>query len=39
VSVHLAWRDSKGQTHQQDLQLSAGRHCVELGSQAKEMTK
>ncbi|HEV8562760.1 MAG TPA: CRTAC1 family protein [Actinophytocola sp.] len=39
VSVHLAWRDSKGQTHQQDLQLSAGRHCVELGGQAKEMTK
>jgi len=40
VAVQLKWRDSKGKAHQQDMQLTAGVwHCVELGSQAKEMTK
>jgi hypothetical protein len=39
VQVHLAWRDVKGQVHQQDLQLTPGRHCIELGSQAKEVAK
>ncbi|MEV8632069.1 CRTAC1 family protein [Streptosporangium sp. NPDC051023] len=36
VRVHLRWRDRSGQVHDQDLQLSPGRHCLELGSQAKE---
>jgi len=39
VQVHLAWRDTSGQVHQQDLQLTPGRHCIELGSQAKEVAK
>jgi enediyne biosynthesis protein E4 len=37
VQVHLAWRDTKGQVHQQDLTLSTGKHCIELGGQAKEV--
>jgi hypothetical protein len=39
VAVHLAWRDTTGQVHQQDLQMDTGWHCVELGSQAKEVMK
>ncbi|MFF0574753.1 CRTAC1 family protein [Streptosporangium saharense] len=36
VRVNLRWRDRAGQVHEQDLQLTPGRHCLELGSQAKE---
>ncbi|MEV4220818.1 CRTAC1 family protein [Nonomuraea sp. NPDC049725] len=36
VKVHLRWRDRTGQVREQDLQLSPGRHAIQLGSQAKE---
>lgn len=36
VTVHLRWRDRTGQVREQDLQLSPGRHAIQLGSQAKE---
>ncbi|MFF0309739.1 CRTAC1 family protein [Streptosporangium sp. NPDC004379] len=36
LPVHLTWRDRTGQVHEQDLQLTPGRHTVQLGSQAKE---
>jgi len=36
VQVHLQWRDRTGQVRQQDLQLTTGRHSLQLGSQAKE---
>ncbi|MER7134402.1 CRTAC1 family protein [Streptosporangium saharense] len=36
VRVNLRWRDRAGQVHEQDLQLTPGRHRLELGSQAKE---
>jgi hypothetical protein len=36
VQVHLQWRDTAGQIHQQDLQLATGWHNITLGSQAKE---
>lgn len=36
LPVRLTWRDRTGQVHEQDLQLTPGRHTVQLGSQAKE---
>ncbi|MFL6140071.1 MAG: CRTAC1 family protein [Frankiaceae bacterium] len=36
LKVHLQWRDSTGQLHQQDMVMSAGRHTIELGTSAKE---
>ncbi|MFD0887201.1 ASPIC/UnbV domain-containing protein, partial [Streptosporangium algeriense] len=36
VRVNLRWRDRTGQVHDQDLQLTPGRHHLELGGQAKE---
>ncbi|ETK37106.1 CRTAC1 family protein [Microbispora sp. ATCC PTA-5024] len=36
VKVHLQWRDRTGQVREQDLQLTPGRHSLELGLQAKE---
>ncbi|WP_214410485.1 FG-GAP repeat domain-containing protein [Sphaerisporangium fuscum] len=36
LKVHLQWRDRTGQVRDQDLQLNPGRHCLELGQQAKE---
>jgi enediyne biosynthesis protein E4 len=36
VKAHITWRDRTGQTRQQDLQLTPGRHAIELGAQAKE---
>ncbi|MFF4417864.1 CRTAC1 family protein [Streptosporangium sp. NPDC001559] len=36
VRVNLRWRDRAGQVHDQDLQLTPGRHRLELGGQAKE---
>jgi hypothetical protein len=39
VRVHLSWRDRTGAVHQQDLSLAAGRHSIELGSQAQEVNR
>jgi len=39
VSVHLSWRDRAGVVHEQDLSLTAGRHSIELGSQAQEVNR
>lgn len=36
VRVHLQWRDRDGEVHQQDLELSQGRHAIVLGESAKE---
>lgn len=36
VDVRLEWRDRDGEKHEQELQLSPGRHCFELDSNAKE---
>lgn len=36
VRVHLRWRDRTGQVRTADLQLTPGRHSIQLGSQAKE---
>jgi hypothetical protein len=36
VNVHLQWRDRHGTVHQQDLELSQGRHSLVLGDQVKE---
>jgi enediyne biosynthesis protein E4 len=36
VQVHLRWRDRAGLVHQQDLQLSQGRHALVLGATAEE---
>lgn len=36
VKVRLQWRDRSGQAHEQNLQLTPGRHAIELGRQAKE---
>ncbi|OLF10324.1 CRTAC1 family protein [Actinophytocola xanthii] len=36
LDTTLRWRDRDGQTHEQDLELSAGWHDIQLGSQAKE---
>jgi len=36
VRVHLQWRDPHGAVHQQDLQLSQGRHELVLGESAEE---
>jgi enediyne biosynthesis protein E4 len=36
VQVQLQWRDRQGEVHQQDLELSQGRHALVLGDQAKE---
>lgn len=36
VQVHLQWRDRQGTVHQQDLELSQGRHSLVLGDQVKE---
>ncbi|WP_043617877.1 CRTAC1 family protein [Nonomuraea candida] len=36
VAVRLSWRDRTGQVREQELQLSPGRHAIQLGSQAKE---
>ncbi|MFF9347135.1 CRTAC1 family protein [Streptomyces sp. NPDC014734] len=37
VKVAISWRDRSGDVHDQDMRLSAGRHCLELGTEAKEM--
>lgn len=36
LQVHLTWRDRNGQVRNQDLELSPGRHTLELGAEAKE---
>jgi enediyne biosynthesis protein E4 len=36
VRVHLRWRDRTGAVHDQDLQLTPGRHALRLGRQASE---
>jgi len=36
LPVHLQWRDRAGQMHEQDIQLSPGRHSLRLGTTAKE---
>ncbi|WP_248965408.1 CRTAC1 family protein [Sphaerisporangium perillae] len=36
VKTHIRWRDRTGQVHDQDLQLTTGRHSLTLGQQAKE---
>jgi enediyne biosynthesis protein E4 len=36
VQVQLQWRDRQGVAHQQNLELSQGRHSLVLGDQAKE---
>jgi enediyne biosynthesis protein E4 len=36
VKVHLQWRDRQGTPHQQDLELSQGKHSLVLGDQATE---
>jgi hypothetical protein len=38
VTVHLSWRDRAGVVREQDLSLAPGRHLVQLGSQAQEVT-
>jgi enediyne biosynthesis protein E4 len=38
VTVHLRWRDAQGQVHDQDVALAPGRHTIELGATATEMT-
>ncbi|MFB7915414.1 CRTAC1 family protein [Streptomyces sp. NPDC056061] len=37
VKVAISWRDRSGNVHDQDMRLSSGRHCLELGTEAKEM--
>lgn len=37
LDVQLSWRDRSGQLRKQALQLTPGWHCVQLGSEAKEM--
>ncbi|MEU4642913.1 CRTAC1 family protein [Micromonospora sp. NPDC023814] len=39
VSVHLTWRDRSGAPHEQELSLTAGRHTLTLGSQAREVSR
>ncbi|WP_258037120.1 MULTISPECIES: CRTAC1 family protein [unclassified Streptomyces] len=36
VPVHLTWRDQEGTVREQRLRLEAGRHTIELGTEAKE---
>ncbi|MGH3756334.1 CRTAC1 family protein [Actinophytocola sp.] len=36
VQVHLRWRDRHGDVHQQDLELSQGRHSLVLGDRVME---
>jgi hypothetical protein len=36
VRVQLQWRDRQGEVHQQDLELSQGRHALVLGDSAEE---
>ncbi|GAA0932876.1 CRTAC1 family protein [Nonomuraea longicatena] len=36
VRVALKWRDRQGESHQQELTLSQGRHALVLGDQARE---
>jgi enediyne biosynthesis protein E4 len=36
VQVRLSWRDRDGAAHQQELELSQGRHTLVLGDRAKE---
>ncbi|WP_433259927.1 FG-GAP repeat domain-containing protein [Actinosynnema sp. CS-041913] len=36
VRTQLKWRDRDGRPHEQDLQLTPGRHEIRLGTQAKE---
>ncbi|GAA2704379.1 CRTAC1 family protein [Micromonospora olivasterospora] len=39
VDVTVSWRDRDGSTHQQQLRLQPGWHSVELGAQAREVTR
>jgi hypothetical protein len=34
--VTIRWRDRDGETHDDEIRLSPGRHTIELGSQAEE---
>jgi enediyne biosynthesis protein E4 len=36
VDVRLKWRDHNGRAHEQNLRLSPGWHCLQLGGTAKE---
>ncbi|WP_189214044.1 CRTAC1 family protein [Actinokineospora fastidiosa] len=36
VAVQLRWRDRQGQVHEQELQLSQGKHALELGDSVEE---
>ncbi|WBB75816.1 VCBS repeat-containing protein [Micromonospora sp. WMMD1128] len=38
VRVRIDWRDRGGAAHQQELQLTPGRHTLTLGAQAREAT-
>jgi enediyne biosynthesis protein E4 len=36
LPVTVRWRDREGETHDDEIRLSPGRHTIELGSQAEE---